>query len=136
MSRLRLIPPVRLILPVLLAALAASGCVHRALIVESEPPGAEVWIDGELAGLTPVRTPFSHYGAREIAVVKGGHALVRSRLEVEPPWYERFPLDFFAENLWPLTLTDERYFIFRLVPEQGDPDAVMSRAGAFRKGGP
>lgn len=113
--------------------LLAPGCVRRALVVESEPPGAEVWIDGENLGPSPVRVPFDHYGRREIVLSKGGYALIRGTREIAAPWYERFPLDFFAENLWPGTLVDERYFFYTLSPEESDPEGVYQRAKSFRE---
>ena len=116
-----------------LTALLLCGCVERALVVETDPPGAEVWIDGEMEGLSPVRVPFSHYGTREVVVVKGGFATVRERRIVDEPWYETFPLDFASENLWPMTLTDDRYFVYTLKPEALDPEGVLKRAEEMRK---
>ena len=116
----------------LLLPLLSSGCVERALVVETDPPDAEVWVDGDLEGLSPVRVPFSHYGTREIVVVKGGFATQRGTRPVEAPWYERFPLDFASENLWPGTLTDERYFVYTLTPETVDPEGVLKRAEEMR----
>ena len=116
----------------LLLSLLAAGCVRRTLIVESTPPEAEVWIDGERVGLTPVREPFSHYGTREIVVVKGGYTLAREKRPVEAPWYERFPLDFFTENLWPGTLVDERRFAYVLQPSTPGGDDVYARGKALR----
>ena len=120
-----------LLLPLL--SLLLSACVERALIVETTPPGAEVWIDGDLEGLSPVRVPFSHYGTREVVVMKGGFATVREIRPLEAPWYERFPVDFFSENLWPVTLTDERYFVYTLKPEALDPEGVLTRARRLRE---
>ena len=118
----------------LLLALLPAGCVRRGLVVETEPPGAEVWIDGDLAGLSPVRTPFAHYGTREIVVAKGGYRRVQEHRPVEPPWFERFPLDFFTENLWPGTFVDERYLVYTLQPETVFPDEVLARAQGIREG--
>ena len=121
------------ILLLLLASSALAGCVRRTLIVETDPPGAEVWIDGDPVGLTPVRIPFSHYGTREIVVAKGGFALIHERRPMKAPWYQRFPLDFFTENAWPGTFVDERYFVYALQPEQADPDGVLARAKVLRE---
>ena len=121
----------RRLLPLL--ALCLTGCVQRALVVESDPPGAEVWIDGEPAGLSPVRMSFSHYGTREIILSKGGFAGVRDHHPFEPPWYERFPLDFLTENLWPGTFRDERYLAYALVPEAPDPEGTYARARSMKE---
>ena len=114
-------------------ALLPAGCVRRGLVVETEPAGAEVWIDGDLVGLTPVRVPFAHYGTREIVVSKGGYARIQETRPVEPPWFERFPLDFVTENLWPGSLVDERYFVYTLRPETVLPDDVYARGKAMRE---
>ena len=121
------------LLAAVLALLLLPGCVERALVVETTPPGAEVWIDGELAGLSPVRVPFSHYGTREVVVVKGGFATMKEIRDVAAPWFERFPIDFASENLWPATFTDERYFVYTLKPETVDPEGVLKRAEEMRK---
>ena len=120
-------------LAAVLLSLLLPGCVERALVVETAPPGAEVWIDGEMAGLSPVRVPFSHYGTQEVVVVKGGYATVREVRAVKVPWYERFPIDFASENLWPWTLTDEHYFVYTLRPQTVDPEEVLKRAEEMRK---
>ena len=109
------------------------GCVQRTLVIESEPPGAEVWMDGEKSGVTPLRLPFSHYGGREITLTKGGYALEKGVHAVKAPWYEHFPIDFLAENAWPWTLVDERKFAFTLKPEKAGADEVYERAKAMRE---
>jgi PEGA domain len=42
------------------------------LTVQSNPAGAEVFIDGEYAGVTPVTVPFVYGGQREIVLYKRG----------------------------------------------------------------
>ena len=46
------------------------GCVLRSLTVNSEPPGAMVYLDDELIGETPVTTTFTYYGTRKITLEK------------------------------------------------------------------
>lgn len=112
-----LLPVIRLGARILVAggliagvALLASGCVERFLLVQSEPTGARVFLDAEEVGTSPVCIPFEHYGTREILLRyedrTKSFASARRLVTLSPPWYERFPIDFVAEHLWPATITD------------------------------
>lgn len=130
-------------------AVLATGCVERKMLIRSAPPGAPVWIDEEYVGLTPLEHPFAHYGSRRIRV--GPIRDEREKLQymekervvdVEPPWYEKFPIDFFFEVIYPKQLTDEHelnVFVLDPVeerPEPQDEDRVRrlrQEAQEFRK---
>jgi hypothetical protein len=108
-----------------LLAPLATGCVERALVVRSDPPGAQVFVDGRAIGTTPARLPFDHYGTREVMVrmerrESAGETVplapVTRMVEIDAPWYQYFPLDFAAEFLWPWTIVDERVVEVALVP--------------------
>jgi len=106
-----------------LAGLAAAGCVERRLLIRSEPAGAPVWIDEVRVGQTPLTYSFTHYGERRIRVGPlrdEADTLTYTETEgivrLAAPWYERFPLGFFAEVLWPAKLTDEHRVAFELQP--------------------
>lgn len=97
----------------ILLVLLCSGCVERKLMIRSEPSGAQAWVDEEPVGKTPVEYSFAHYGRRRVRVgplrdEKGlAQFLSTERIvELEGPWYETFPIDFFFEVLWPGTLVD------------------------------
>src|SRR5687767_13323668 len=60
-SRLRLL---FVLMPLILA-----GCVERLLEIRSDPPGAEVYIDGERKGMTPYTEKYIWYGVREVTLV-------------------------------------------------------------------
>ncbi|MEX0585049.1 MAG: PEGA domain-containing protein, partial [Pirellulales bacterium] len=75
---------------------AASGCVHRRMTIRTDPPGALVEVDGERLGLTPVSTDFLYYGTREITMSAPGYETLVVPQRVPPPWYQVFPLEFFA----------------------------------------
>jgi hypothetical protein len=108
-----------------LSAPLSSGCVERALVVRSDPPGATVFVDGREIGTTPARLPFEHYGTREVMVRMerrdpgADHiplAPVTQMVELGAPWYQWFPVDFVSEFLWPGTIVDERVVEVALVP--------------------
>jgi hypothetical protein len=124
------------------------GCVERKLIIESDPPGAPVYVDEDFAGVTPLDYPFAHYGTRSVRVgpIRNEHGRV-THLEAERvfdidwPYYQAFPLDFFYEVLYPETLVDEhRLPAFVLEPVESDEstatlsiDELRDKANVFRR---
>lgn len=118
------------------------GCqTHRTLVLTSEPPGAEVRLDDERVGRTPVKVPFEHYGTRRVTFYLEGHRTVTTQLELEPRWYARFPLDLVTEVLIPLGLDDRRRYHQVLVPGEEIMSlpslrSVIERASVLREGGP
>jgi hypothetical protein len=99
--------------------LALSGCVERLLVIRSEPPGAEVFIDGQPVGKTPVQVPFEWYGDREIMLRMEADRPYEVLQVVEPinaPWWQVTPMDFITDVLIPFTLRDRREFDYKLVP--------------------
>ncbi len=91
----------------LLLALALSGCVERLISVRTEPSDAAVFINGKLVGETPLEHEIDFYGVVDIVVRREGHVSQRTRVELEAPWHQTFPIDFFAEFLVPWTIRDQ-----------------------------
>jgi hypothetical protein len=113
----------------------AGGCVEREMIVRSDPPGALVSVDGYDIGITPVSTPFTYYGQREVRLVKDGYETLTLLQPVPPPWYEFYGLDFVSENLVPGKIRDQRVFDYHLQPQVlAPPDELRARAEALRRG--
>jgi hypothetical protein len=105
------------------ACLCPAGCVQRRLTIRSNPPGALVYVDNYEIGTTPVSTDFIYYGSRQIRLVKDGFETLTVLQPVPTPWYQYFPIDFFAENVVPGEIRDERVLDFVLTPQiiaQGD----------------
>jgi len=130
-------PPIKLcsnlILLIVLLPLAVSGCVRRRMIVRSNPPGASVYVDKQLIGMTPAASAFTYYGTREIEVVADGFRTEKVLRKISPPWYQIPPFDFFSETLWPWEVRDERIIDITLVPEQPlTSQTLMARADNFR----
>jgi hypothetical protein len=130
------------------AGMLAGGCVERRMLIRSDPSGAPVWIDEEAAGITPAEAPFKHYGRRRVRVGpvrdEKGHMIYEASeamAEVLPPWYQKFPVDFFVEVLYPFTVVDTQEFTFELKPavEESDEDVIthaediIEEAEEFRK---
>ena len=117
-----------------MAALAAGCGVERTLQVQSEPPGALVYLNGEEAGRTPMRKTFLWYGTYDVQLRKEGYATRSERTRVWAPWWQIPPVDFFVELL-PLRLRDHHVVRYRLDPEteqQTDPQHVIERGERMR----
>lgn len=131
-----------LLAALLLAAPPLAGCrAQRTLVISSEPPGAEVRLDDEIVGETPLTKPFVHYGTRRLTLRKDGYLTWSSRVEVEAPWYGRFPWDLFSEVIFPIGWKDRHEYHVELEPgvEQislPDLRTVLDRADALRRAGP
>jgi hypothetical protein len=86
----------------------ASGCVTRTLVVDTVPPGAEIWINDEPAGVSPVEAAFTQYGTHRVAARMKGYKTVERSEKISCPWYGYPPFDLFAEVLWPGNINDRR----------------------------
>jgi hypothetical protein len=126
----------------LVLALLAPGCrPHRYLQISSTPPGAEVRLDDQAVGTTPVRVPFEHYGTRRLTFHLAGYRTASRRIHLRPKWYSRFPLDILTEVILPMGLTDRRKVHENLVLGEevmslSSLRSVIERADHLRNAGP
>ncbi len=123
--------------------LASLSCrAQRELVITSEPPGAEIRLDGKLiAEKTPAHVPFKDYGVRRISLYHEGYMRYSEAFDVRAPWYARFPIDLLSEIVLPVGWHDRHKLRVKLV--RGDtliaaPDLekVLLRAELLRKAGP
>jgi hypothetical protein len=115
--------------------LTTGGCVQRQLTIRSNPPGALVYVGKEQIGVTPCSTPYTYYGVRKIRLVKDGFETLTVDENIPPPWYERVPLDFVSENLWPAEIRDDRTLSFNLQPQRVvPPGEIIARGENLRQG--
>jgi len=104
----------------------ATGCVERILQVRTEPPRAFITVNAENAGSSGedgiLAHPFTFYGTVDVTARAPGHLSRRELVTLAPPWYEIFPLDFFAEVVVPWTIRDVHEVDLRLdaAPSQMD----------------
>jgi hypothetical protein len=129
------LPSVRLLATLLIAACAGGGCVQRTLQIESSPPGALVYLNGEEVGRTPMRKNFVWYGTYDVQLRKEGYHTLSRKTKVWAPWWQWPPIDLVAELL-PLPLEDNHYARYRLKPvteHEADPQQVLSRAKEIRQ---
>ncbi|GJM21945.1 MAG: hypothetical protein DHS20C15_18600 [Planctomycetota bacterium] len=127
-----------LVLAVLLPALLGPGCVVRKYFLRSDPPGAELFVDGESVGPTPFERDFVTYGSHQVELRMPGHERVVGVIDVQRPWWQVFPISFFTDVLWPGELQDTHEFAFVLPPlgDGGDWDdakAAYERLRAARE---
>ena len=103
--------------PALLVALLVLGaCVERRLLVRTDPPGAEVTVNGDRVGRSPVRLPFDHYGKFLVEVEKPGYEPAEKVVELRSPWYQKPGVDFFSDVLWPARIEDGHEVELKLEP--------------------
>ena len=118
----------------LLMVSAFCGCVRRKMTVHTNPPGANVSLDGREIGRTPFTTNFKHYGKQEFRIVKPGYETKTELVPVRAPWYQWVGFDFVSEVLLPGKLTDHKYYEFDLQPERiVPPSDIVTRAEQFRQ---
>jgi hypothetical protein len=115
-AALRAVRALRALLLALALPAGASGCVERLLQIRSDPPGAAVYLNGELLGKTPLDHRFDYYGSFDVTL-RSERSLSLHKVEtVHAPWYQWFPIDFFAENVVPWRVRDQRKLRYTLEP--------------------
>lgn len=119
-------PACRRLLPLALAALSLSavGCVERRYTIRTDPPGALVFVNSEESGISPVSVNYDYYGTRRVTIQAEGYETINTELPINAPWWNNAFTGFFTENFVPVTLRDEREFMFTMAPavtpETGD----------------
>jgi hypothetical protein len=117
--------PLRLA-PALVLLSATSGCVERILQVRTEPPRAAITVNAENAGASGedglLEHPFTFYGTVDVTARAPGHLSRRELVTLSPPWYQIFPIDFFAEVVVPWTIRDVHEVELRLDPSPARMD--------------
>ena len=109
------------------ALLILSGCVQRVLRIESDPPGASVYVNGKAAGKTPLEHPFDFYGEFEIVLRHTDHQSKRIVHEASPPWYAYFPMDMIVEFLLPIFPLHDVHRIEASLQETGKIDDALRK---------
>ena len=103
--------------------LLLGGCVRRSLTIRTVPPGANVYINDVLEGVSPVSYDFMWYGWHRVSIRKDGYERVDDRKWLRAPAYLWIPLDL-AMELVPFPIRDERTWSYTLLPEQVPPSPV------------
>jgi hypothetical protein len=123
------------LLLVIMGALAFGGCVRRTMTINSDPPGALVWMNDQEVGRTPLTRDFTWYGHYDVQVRKEGYQTLDTNMSVIAPFWQWPPLDLFVELL-PLGLHDSRNISYNLQPattQPANPSAMLARAAEMRE---
>lgn len=117
----------------LLLAVLAGGCVRQTMTIESDPPGALVYLNQEEVGRTPMTRDFKWYGDYDVTLRLEGYQTLKTNEEVIAPWWNWVPFDLFAQ-LVP-GAEDHRQFRYKLEPADPTRDqagGLMERADEMR----
>lgn len=110
-----------------------AGCVERKLTIVTEPSAAVVWLNDEEIGVTPVTVNFNWYGDYTVRIEKPGYEILNTHRLLERPAHDRFPLDFFAQVVWPGTIEDTHAWAFDLEPyRQASAEELIEQAHQMR----
>jgi hypothetical protein len=111
--------------------LVGAGCVQRTLTVQTDPPGALVYLNDQEVGRTPFTRNFIWYGTYDVEIRKEGYASIKTTAMVWAPWWQWVPFDLLAE---PLPLTDHHELNYTLQPPNErdiEPDLMIKRGIAL-----
>ena len=108
---------------------ATTGCLRRRMTINSNPPGAVVYVDEQRIGRTPVSTDFTYYGTRNIRLEMEDYETLHVQQPVAHPWYELPPFDFFSETFTPGEVKDQHTFTYNMTPKMLESDErILERA--------
>lgn len=116
-----------------LYSLVFAGCVKRTILVESDPPGARLWINGHPMGATPVTYEFITHGRYKFELEKPGFRQVTAREMIRAPVYEWIPFDFIFDNLLPVHLEDRHIFRYVLTAEPPEEQLQKEKPEDFQR---
>jgi hypothetical protein len=108
------------------------GCnrVQQTMQINSDPPGALVYLNLQEVGRTPLNRDFVWYGDYDVRLRLEGYETLKTHERVIAPWWNWVPFDLVA-NVLPLPLKDNRTFTYTLKPldpSKDDPAGLMKRA--------
>ena len=104
------------------------------MTVDSDPPGALVYLNDQELGRTPLRTDFKWYGDYDVQLRLDGYETLKTNKKVVAPVWNWVPLDLIA-GILPITFRDHQEMTFTLKPldpAKDQPAGLMSRAGEMR----
>ena len=115
--------------------LLVAGCVEQTMKLDSDPPGALVYLNQQEVGRTPLTRDFKWYGDYDVQLRLEGYETVKTHEKVIAPAWNWVPLDMFAE-LWPFPIRDQRSFSYKLSPldPAKDESAGLLNRAAYLKG--
>jgi hypothetical protein len=114
--------------------IVSAGCVERRLTINTSPSGAQVLLNDEDIGVSPVTTSFKWYGDYNVTVRKAGCETLNTHQKLSRPWYDYFPFDFFAQVLYPGRVVDSYQWSFELKPAaEPSRDKLITQAEQLKR---
>ena len=107
-----------------------AGCVEQTMKIDSDPPGALVYLNQQEVGRTPVTRDFKWYGDYDVQLRMEGYETLKTHQQVIAPAWNWPPFDLLAELL-PIPLKDRRAYTYTLKPldpAKDDPAGLLGRA--------
>jgi len=115
----------------LTAVVLLGGCVERRVWIETDPPGALVWLNDTQVGRSPVDVSITHHGIYDVRIEKEGFEPLVTSADTNGPIWDSVPLDFFVEIL-PIDAKCEARWKFLLSPRDDSEVALVGRATDLR----
>jgi hypothetical protein len=114
----------------LVLIISTTGCITRFVTVQSDPPGALVYLNDQEAGRTPMTREFQWYGTYDVVIRKDGYQTLKTSAAIGAPWWQFIPLDFLTDML---PVTDEHVVFYTLKPQPiADPADVLAAGEQMR----
>ncbi|MFO0938162.1 MAG: PEGA domain-containing protein [Gemmataceae bacterium] len=110
-----------------------TGCIDRRFVIETNVPGAQVFVNNRPIGPSPADTGWEYPGMYEFRVISPGYEPLTQCRYIKAKWYDYAPFDFMFGVLWPFHIEDIRRLQFELTPaRQVNPNEVEARAEDLR----
>jgi hypothetical protein len=122
------------ILLLLLSFLPIGGCVEQTLSIDSNPPGALVYLNDQEVGRTPLTRDFKWYGDYDIQVRQEGYQTLSTHQMLAAPAWNWVPLDLIAYIL-PFKFKDHKslsYSLKPMDPAKDQPTELVQRAESLK----
>ena len=113
--------------------LLVAGCVKRSILIETDPPGAQLWINEHEIGKTPVLYDFITHGRYKFRLEKSGFKPITAREMIRAPIYEWIGIDFVSEWVLPVHLKDFHHFRYTLNSQPPMERAVVETSEDVQK---
>ena len=110
------------------------GCVEQTLSIDSNPPGALVFLNDQEVGRTPLERDFKWYGDYDIQIRQEGYQTLQTHQMLAAPAWNWVPFDLLA-SLLPFNLKDHKSLSFTLQPvdpSKDQPVPLVDRAESLR----
>lgn len=112
----------------------AAGCVERQLTINTEPQGGLVFLNDEEIGIAPITIGFSWYGNYSVRVTKDDYQTLNTNRILKAPLHDKFPIDFFAEIVWPGKIVNSYDWTFKLEEYKiADRETLLKQAEELKE---